>query len=178
MCIRDSYNAVSGRFTISGSNFTNNRARNGGAMYFHGGGPFTFVDNNFISNSAESGGALHLSLCSAPGRWSSATVTNTLFTNNVASHRCGAIHYEDCGRLTVINSHFDNNSASGHPVHVNLRGGGAICSLVRIYNRYAIPLVATGAELILSTFTNNFVNTDGGAAVSYTHLTLPTIYSV
>ena len=162
--ICNDYNRLgSGRFTISGSNFTNNRAHAGGAMYTNGGGPFTFVDNNFIANPAENGGALFLSHCSS---WSSVTITNNLFANNVASHRCGAVLYENCGRLTVINSHFDNNSASGHPVYVNVRGGGAICFFLRVDNLFhgaSIPGVAIGAELILSTFTNNFVNTDGGA---------------
>ena len=76
----------SGRFMVSGSNFTDNSAGIGGVMYSIRGGPFTFVDENFISNSAGSGGAVYLSHC-----WSSTTVTNTLFINNVAAHRCGVL---------------------------------------------------------------------------------------
>lgn len=54
--------------TISDSSFTGNSAKDGGAVYVHGGGGFSLIDTSFQNNSAsENGGAIHMDTTGAGG---------------------------------------------------------------------------------------------------------------
>ena len=119
-------------------------------MYSIRGGPFTFADDNFISNSAGRG-AVYLSHC-----WSSTTVTDTLFVNNVAAHWCGALFLDhNCLPLAVINSHFNNFWSL-----INCSKSKGWWGYVRI-EQFCITRCCN--RFVRSTFTNNIAKLEGGA---------------
>ena len=124
--------------TVINSNFTNNKATNGGAIYASGtSGNTNITDALFVDNYATyTGGAIAL-------RASAVTVNNTKFYNNTASDG-GALYVGGTGITNfVYSSDFENNTAT------NGNGG-------------AINWVASAGEIIESNFTNNSA-TYGGA---------------
>ncbi|WP_299521797.1 S-layer family protein [uncultured Methanobrevibacter sp.] len=94
--------------TITGSNFTNNKAQYGGAAWFNK-GSVTIEDSIFENNTATAeGGALGFS----PVRNDLiVTINNASFTNNSAI--LGGAIYNNVG-LNVTNSSFNNNKATNH----------------------------------------------------------------
>ena len=118
------YESVSGQFMACGSNFTNNSANVGGAVYFITGGLFTFFRDNFISNSAiSSGGAIYLL-----GGDSGVELILSTFANNVANVEGGGVSIRgNYVYLVISQSTFYNNTAIGE-------GGGALHYDVRFGN--------------------------------------------
>ena len=121
--------------TISGSNFTNNKAQYGGAAYFNK-GFVTITDSVFENNIATAeGGAVGFSRASvkdlvvsinnssfvgnkAPVAGAIFTnvdskITNSNFTKNTAS-KGGAVLNENGAKLTVDNSTFKDNAADSY----------------------------------------------------------------
>ena len=79
--------------------FTNNSAGGGGAMYTNRGGLSLTIISFPTQQGQEELYTYHIVVVGPQQQ------LQTLFTNNVASHRCGAVLYENCGQLTVVNSH-------------------------------------------------------------------------
>ena len=92
---------------ITGSNFTNNKAQYGGAIYICEGN-IAISDSLFVNNSADvEGGAIDIgSAINNPV----VTVENSKFVNNTATSIGGAIINN--GKLVVDNSAFEDNAAN------------------------------------------------------------------
>ena len=109
--------------TIKNSNFINNTATYGGAIYNYGGslnlGRITIVNCNFINNTASGSGGSIMNNLYLP--LNGTGVINCTFTNNHAGTG-GAIITG--GNFNIINSIFKNNQASW---------GGAIATEMNMY---------------------------------------------
>ena len=161
MCIRDRDLRIYGKSYFTG----NSAGGSGGAIYMYNGDEF---------GSSDYAGYQKIDL-----------KNDAVFENNVATRGNGGAIFMDnrvnsnagYQQITITGAAiFDTNSAGDD--------GGAI------YMRSYADHGSTGAQSIDitgdATFTDNTANGDGGAiymrsyadTVSYTHLTLPTIYSV
>ena len=135
------YNDVLSNFTINGSTFNNNTAREGGAIWNYN-GIFNIINSIFTNNQVTLGGG-------AITNDGALSISNSTFTDNIASGNNsygGAI--VNAGMLSLSNSTFTDNIASGNNSY-----GGAI------YSRFYL-------DINNSTFTANNAsgnNTYGGA---------------
>ena len=101
---------------ITGSNFTNNKAHYGGAVWINK-GPLTIKDSLFLNNTADAvAGAVGIS-----GKSVVVEVINSNFTNNTAKDKGGAIY--NSGNLNVRETTFDSNKADIGDVIYNENGG-------------------------------------------------------
>lgn len=140
----------SGYAVIENSNFTNNWARNGGALYIINetikapNGNYIIRNSNFINNTANWAGAIF------NYRESNVTITSSNFTGNKASDIAGAIFgHMLVTNTTIINSTFTNNTA--------LNGyGGAVKN-------------DNNMTIINSTFINNSALNGSGGAIDSEH---------
>lgn len=139
----------SGTLTVSGSIFTDNHSKWGGAIYSGTKSDLTIDDSMFSDNYADAIGAV--------GVYKNAKISNTTFKNNVAKSKeenaegAGAMFFGAVSHSTVTGSTFENNKSG-----VN---GGAIVT------RSALVANNTDAELDItdSVFKDNFAEINGGA---------------
>ena len=94
------------------------------------------IENSyFYNNSATQGGAIH--------NRGITTITGSTFETNRASSNSekqgGAIHTEHAGRLDIINSTFNNNSAGRH-------GGAIYHNATNVTNLYNVTIVGNSAS--------------------------------
>jgi ribonuclease BN (tRNA processing enzyme) len=131
--------------TISHCTFTNNFARDGGAVYSYDRAKPVFTACLFAGNRADNGGAV-LDRVGAES-----TFTNCTFTGNTARWRGGAVYFDYGSRPILKDCVFRGNSTSGH--------GGAAFSVSR-----ASQLENTIVTLKSCRFENNTAKGDGGGA--------------
>ncbi|HJI97978.1 MAG TPA: Ig-like domain repeat protein [Methanobrevibacter smithii] len=141
---------------ITGSNFTNNKAQYGGAIYICEGN-IAISDSLFENNSGRWGGALSV----MGGESSSATnfidIDGTKFVNNSALY--GGAMFVWGSNYSISNSVFDNNSAFGKGnMTPNNNNGGAL-----VVTQGNIPISGT---IINSNFTNNKAQYGGAAWIN------------
>ena len=125
--------------------FSNNYARDGGAVYSFDRGKSAFTACVFADNRAENGGAV----LDRVGVES--TYENCYFTDNVAHWRGGAVYFDYGARPKLTSCVFRHNTTEGH--------GGAAFSVSR-----ASQLENTIVTLTSCTFADNLAKGDGGAA--------------
>ncbi|MCL2686972.1 MAG: Ig-like domain-containing protein [Methanobrevibacter sp.] len=129
-------------FLIENSNFINNKASYGGAIYNRNTNYITIMNSKFENNQANYGGAIYNygyiernSIWSEDGETdefkqyplgSNFTVKNTNFINNTAENG-GAIYNYQGDNFTVIDSNFTNNKA--------YQNGGAIYNHGSVYEK-------------------------------------------
>ena len=195
-----SFNAISGRTrpAISLSNVTNAMIREWSCSnYSHGFGGgclnlsssmLQILDSVFTDNRAATGGVV-----SVGGTTSSLTVERCSFRNN-SGHDGGVFYTEAFALLAIANSNFSDNSATSR--------GGVVCHesgsgrFTVNGSDFTNNIAKCGGAVYFSmggpftfvedSFISNSATLEGGAVylshcgspVSYTHLTLPTIYSV
>ncbi|MBX2824877.1 MAG: DUF4347 domain-containing protein, partial [Gammaproteobacteria bacterium] len=126
-----------GEVTIVGSEFIDNRADNGGAVYTKS-GTFTLVvaESRFFNNYAVSdGGALYVD--------SLVSVSDSLFESNRADNDSGAIQVK--GNGTITGSTFYQNTSGKHGGAMEVSGG------------------STELDVESSTFVGNSADSKGGA---------------
>ncbi|WP_323736543.1 hypothetical protein PXD04_00815 [Methanosphaera sp. ISO3-F5] len=118
-CGGAAYLSAKGNTIITNSKFTNNRAMDGGAIYYEGSeySNLSIADSLFDNNIGNIGGTLQISS-------SNTSITNTNFTNNLLN-----INMEDeiWGEGIVIYS----NAAQLTLNHTNFRGNGLPSNLTR-----------------------------------------------
>jgi autotransporter family porin len=133
--------------------FSDNRAREGGAVYNYDRGQPQFVDCRFLRNSADYGGAM----VDRVGVRS--VLTGCEFLNNEARWRAGAIYldYGACPRIT--NGRFQGNHSQCH--------GGALATISR-----ASQLESTIPVLERCSFVENTAQKRGGAIANSDHCIL------
>ena len=141
---------------ITGSNFTNNKAQYGGAIYICEGN-IAISDSLFENNSGRWGGALSV----MGGEFSIATnfidIDGTKFVNNSALY--GGAMFVWGSNYSISNSVFDNNSAFGKGnMTPNNNNGGAL-----VVTQGNIPISGT---IINSNFTNNKAQYGGAAWIN------------
>lgn len=107
------YNSRDGELTVTGCNFTENTARNGGAIYNYG--TATVSNSIFTQNTATQGGAIT--------NYSPVTITGSIFNLNQAIEMGGALYNSPTGEVIIINSTFDENTATD-----TVSFGGAMAS--------------------------------------------------
>ncbi len=131
--------------TISRCTFTDNAARDGGAVYSYDRAKPVFTDCAFVKNRAENGGAVldRVGVESVFDRCS--------FTGNAARWRGGALYVDYGSRPKLTGCVFRDNAAGGH--------GGAVFSVSR-----ASQLENSVVTLAECRFENNAATGDGGAA--------------
>ena len=140
--------------TLRNSTFISNHAKDcdsglcyGGALFVDKSGSVVIDGCTFTHNSADVGGVLSLVK-------SSASITNTEFSNNKANESGGVIHAEDNTSVRVQNGTFISNSA---------RDGG----VMRIVSNEFMT-VNTVSEVVIysSWFSDNFASNDGAVIIS------------
>ena len=100
--VTDTNKAIAG--TIAGSNFTNNKAQYGGAIYICEGN-IKITDSEFVNNSADvEGGAIDINTVNGNPEVS---ISDSKFINNSASYGGAIVNVKD---LTVRNTEFVNNT--------------------------------------------------------------------
>ena len=101
-----------GTYTVTSSNFTNNSAANGGAVYSTGAALTINTNSKFANNSAVNGGAVY-------STGAGLTInTNSNFANNSAVN--GGAVYTTCTDLMIFSSVFTNNTADkGSALYLN-----------------------------------------------------------
>ena len=139
-----------GDLIINRVSFRNNQAVESIAADFPGGGAIqqlggttTITESSFTGNSSEYGGAIN-------GRFAGdITISDTVFSNNVATASGGAIYNGTTNNLTIFSSTFTNNRVTLAPFNFN--GGGAIDN------------AGSNSQLIVSgsTFTGNSARSGG-----------------
>ena len=133
---------------INNSTFENNRARNGGAVFFKNNG--TVNESAFTNNNAsESAGAISLN---------GGIINNTNFTGNHASS-AGAI--STSGDLTVENTVFKDNSATDGSDNIVLIGDARV-TLINVTPKDLIPIHIGVIEIV------NVQNASYGGTVKIT----------
>ena len=176
---------VKGSVTANWSNFTNNRADSGGALYLDGDHTQLSVSHGYFkSNNATlgigSGGAIYYG-----GQYTNTSLFDSTFEYNSAAS-CGVLNVDDFHHhsVKVIGSTFNYNEANGQ-----LTGGGVVCvknSSVSVadstfsHNSAALHAgVMHVDDSVLrverSLFINNSANINGG--VMYNSVN-PTTYTV
>jgi predicted outer membrane repeat protein len=152
--------------SVDNSNFKGNIVGSsgyGGAIHIYSGN-YTDTNDTFINNTAYCGGVVFTSGVT--------TITGSKFTNNTASNVGGALCNINGGKLTINDSDFVGNVASGY----NTNGGGAIYNdqssyLMLLTCNFTANNAASGGAVnnagnftvINSNFTNNTATTVGGA---------------
>jgi ribonuclease BN (tRNA processing enzyme) len=143
---RPNAEAVTGfAMEISHCTFTNNAARDGGAVYSYDRARPVFRDCVFAGNRAENGGAV-LDRVGVEARYERCE-----FTGNAAQWRGGAVYFDYGSRPVLTGCVFRANATSGH--------GGAAFSVSR-----ASQLENTVVTLSDCRFEGNRAKGDGGAA--------------
>lgn len=106
------------------------------------------IENSyFYNNSANEGGAIH-------NRGRTAITGSTFETNRASSNsekQGGAIHTEHAGRLDIINSTFNNNSAGRH-------GGAIYHNATNDTNLYNVTIVGNSASYGGGLYANSGAN--------------------
>ena len=131
--------------TVSHCTFTNNLARDGGAVYSYDRAKPVFTACVFIGNRADNGAAV----LDRVGVES--TFEKCEFTGNFAKWRGGAVYFDYGSRPKITGCVFRNNSTDGH--------GGAAFSVSR-----ASQLENTVVTIINCLFEGNSAKGNGGAA--------------
>ena len=152
--------------TIINSNFTDNSAYYGGAVWFDEGSGFVNVTNvTFTRNTATlEGGAINL-------RGSGITLSDDRFYENTAGENGGALYAGLTGKSSVIyDSVFKNNAAKDHGGAIDWRSqAGEVKNSNFTANSAgyggAIYLngISSGSEISNSIFENNTATANGGA---------------
>jgi len=124
--------------------FTQNHAREGGAVYDYDRGAPQFIDCRFVENGALYGGAI----VDRVGVRS--TITNCEFVGNNAVWRAGAVYLDYGARPVITDCRFQGNRSQCH--------GGAIATISR-----ASQLENTIAVLVRCSFIENTAGHRGGA---------------
>jgi hypothetical protein len=141
------------------SNFTANRAANGGAIFIEARRSITVRDCSFEDNTAsETGGALHVSLAG------SLAVERCKYRRNTAGGSGGALNVDRLGSGRVYLSEFDSNFAglAGGAVRATVRTSSESDSYLGLEDRTQTEQAA--ALLLLEcTLRNNSAKTAGGA---------------
>ncbi|MCU0963260.1 MAG: right-handed parallel beta-helix repeat-containing protein, partial [Pirellulaceae bacterium] len=128
--------------------FTNNYARDGGAVYSYDRAKPVFTDCVFAGNRSENGGAV----LDRVGVES--TFASCKFTGNTARWRGGAVYFDYGSHPKLTDCVFRENTTDGH--------GGAVFSVSR-----ASQLENTIVTLKGCRFENNTAKGDGGGAAFY-----------
>jgi Chlamydia polymorphic membrane protein (Chlamydia_PMP). len=96
------YNTQDGELTVTRCNFTENTARNGGAIYNYG--TLMVSDSIFTQNTATQGGAIT--------NYSPLTITGSIFNLNQALEMGGALYNSPTGEVIITGSTFNVNTAT------------------------------------------------------------------
>ena len=176
---------VTGSVTADWSNFTNNRANSGGALYLNGDHTRLSVSHGYFkSNNATlgigSGGAIYYG-----GQYTNVLLLDSTFEYNYAAS-CGVLNIDNFYHhsVKVIGSTFNYNEATGQ-----VNGGGVVCvknSSVSVANStfnhnsaalYAGVMYVDDSVLRVerSSFINNSADINGG--VMYNNVN-PTTYTI
>lgn len=133
-------NKGGGSLYVSNTDFLNNSASNGSALYITSGSADIY-NSDFLNNYASSkGGAAYIS-------GGSLNLTDSNIKNNIAQSQGGGLYVDNSATVVIDNTVFDNNSVS------DAANGGAIYT--------AGNVTIQGG----SSFTNNKVVTGSGGAI-------------
>jgi predicted outer membrane repeat protein len=148
--------------------FENNHAYYGGAIYFDDAAAPKIENCQFTLNIAQYGGALY-------GKYSTATIANSLIDSNVANWTGGGLYLYECTNVNLSDSVISSNIAVG-------KSGGGLFDYYTsgvISNCEFIENIAgvqdggainssDGMAITDCSFVNNFAKDDGGAIFTWT----------